>query len=80
MILERQTYTDDEKRLETKWIRIKVFTERGKDYADIRIPYIAHSASIEGIQGRTVRADGTVIPLNGTVFDTVLVKYKRVPL
>ena len=77
MILERQTYTDDEKRLQTEWIRIKVFTERGKDYADIQIPYIAHSTSIEGIRGRTVRADGTVIPFNGIVFDTVLVKYKR---
>src|SRR5215469_2067841 len=77
MILERQTYTDDEKRLQTEWIRIKVFTERGKDYADIQIPYIAHSTSIEGIRGRTVRADGTVIPFSGTVFDTVLVKYKR---
>ena len=77
MILERQTYTDDEKRLQTEWIRIKVFTERGKDYADIQIPYLARSTSIEGIRGRTVRADGTVIPFNGTAFDTVLVKYKR---
>jgi len=77
MILERQIYTDDELRLETEWIRIKVFTERGKDYADIQIPYLARSTSIEGIRGRTVRADGTVIPFDGTVFDTVLVKYKR---
>lgn len=77
MILERQTYTDDEKRIETEWIRIKVFTERGKDYADIQIPYLARSTSIEGIRGRTVRADGSVIPFDGTVFDTVLVKYKR---
>jgi hypothetical protein len=77
MILERQTYTDDEKRLQMEWIRIKVFTERGKDYADIQIPYLARSTSIEGIRGRTVRADGTVIPFNGIVFDTVLVKYKR---
>src|SRR5215469_13711318 len=77
MILERQTYTDDEKRLETEWIRIKVLTEGGKDYADVQIPYLARGTSIEGIRGRTVRADGTEIPFSGTVFDTVLVKYKR---
>ena len=38
MILERQVYTDDEKRIETEWIRIKVLTERGRAYADVEIP------------------------------------------
>jgi hypothetical protein len=77
MILERQIYTDDEKRLQTEWIRIKIFTERGKAYADVQIPYLGGSTTIEGIRGRTVLADGTAIPFNGTVFDKVLVKYKR---
>ena len=77
MILERQIYTDDEKRLQTEWIRTKIFTERGKAYADVQIPYLGRSTTIEGIRGRTVLADGTAIPFNGTVFDKVLVKYKR---
>jgi hypothetical protein len=77
MILERQIYTDDEKRLQTEWIRIKIFTEAGRAYADVQIPYIGRSTSIEAIRGRTVRADGTVIPFNGTIFDNVLVKYRR---
>src|SRR5262249_53786137 len=77
MILERQIYTDDEKRLQTEWIRIKILSEAGKAYADVQIPYMARSTSIEEIRGRTVRSDGTVIPFSGTVFDNVLVKYKR---
>lgn len=32
MILERKIYTDDEKRFQTEWMRIKVFTEEGRAY------------------------------------------------
>ncbi len=39
MILERQIYTDDEKRFQTEWVRIKIFNEEGRAYADIEIPY-----------------------------------------
>jgi hypothetical protein len=77
MILERQVYTDDEKRIETESVRIKVFTEEGRAYADVEIPYLAKSTEIEGIRGRTVRPDGTVISFNGVVFDKIIAKYKR---
>jgi len=77
MILERQVSTDDEKRMETAWMRIKVLTEEGRRHADVEIPYIAKKTSIEGIRGRTVRPDGAVIPFDGTVFDKVVVKYRR---
>lgn len=77
MILERQIYTDDEKRIQTEWLRIKVFTEEGKAYADVEIPYFAKSSTIGDIRGRTVRPDGTVIIFNGTVFDNVVAKYRR---
>jgi Domain of Unknown Function with PDB structure (DUF3857) len=77
MILERQLYTDDEKRMQTEWLRIKVFAEEGKAYADVEIPYFAKSSTIGDIRGRTVRPDGTVIIFNGTVFDKVVAKYRR---
>jgi hypothetical protein len=77
MILERQIYTDDEKRIQTEWVRIKVFTEAGRAYADVEIPYLAKSTTIEGIRGRAVRPDGTVIPFDGTVFDKVVAKYRK---
>jgi hypothetical protein len=77
MILERQVYTDDEKRVQTEWVRIKVLTEAGRTYADVEIPYLVKSTSVEEIRGRTVRPDGTVIPFSGAVFDRVVARYKK---
>jgi len=77
MILERQIYTDDEKRVETEWVRIKVFTEAGRAYADVEIPYLVKSTSVEDIRGRTVRSDGTVIPFSGAVFDRVVARSRK---
>jgi hypothetical protein len=77
MILERQIYTDDEKRVETEWVRIKIFTEAGRAYADVVIPYLVKRTSVEDIRGRTVRPDGTVIPFSGAAFDKIIIKYKK---
>ena len=77
MILERRVYTDDEKRTQTEWLRIKILTEGGRAYADIEIPYVARNTSIEDIQARTVRSDGTVIAFSGAVFDKNVLKYKK---
>lgn len=77
MILERQVYTDDEKRAQTEFVRIKVLTEAGRAYADVEIPYVLKSTSVENIRGRTLQPDGTVIPFAGVVFDKVVAKYKR---
>jgi len=77
MILERQVYTDDEKRVQTEFLRIKVLTEAGRVYADVEIPYVLKSTSVENIRGRTLQPDGTVIPFAGVIFDKVVAKYKR---
>jgi uncharacterized protein DUF3857/transglutaminase superfamily protein len=77
MILERQVFTDDEKRTETEWVRVKIFTEAGKENADIEIPYRVKKTSVENIRGRTVRPDGTVIAFSGAVFDKVVIRYKK---
>jgi hypothetical protein len=44
------------------YVRIKVLTEKGKDLATVRIPYDPEAGKIVKIQGRTIHADGTVIP------------------
>jgi hypothetical protein len=77
MILERQVYTDDEKRVQTEWIRIKIFNELGKANADVEIPYLLKKTSVEDIRGRTVRTDGTIIPFGGLVFDKIVIRYKK---
>lgn len=77
MILDREVYTDDEKRVQTEFLRIKVLTEAGRSYADVEIPYVLKSTSVENIRGRTLQPDGTVIPFAGEIFDKVVAKYKR---
>lgn len=77
MILERRIYTDDEKRFQTEFVRIKILTDEGRANADIEIPYRARITSVSDIQARTVEPDGSVIDFDGIVFDKVLVKHKR---
>jgi hypothetical protein len=77
MILERQVYTDDEKGVQTEFVRIKVLTEAGRSYADVEIPNVVKSTSVENIRGRTLQRDGTVVPFAGTIFDKVVAKYRR---
>ena len=76
MILERSIYTDDTKRFETHWTRIKIFKEDGTSTADIQIPYDAKSTTLTDIAGRTIKPDGTVVEFNGLVYETTLAKYK----
>ena len=77
IILDREVHTDDVKGFETYYYRIKIFTEKGKKYADIEIPYLEKQQEVEDIQARTVRPDGTVVDFGGRIFDKVLVKVKK---
>src|SRR5579863_9867903 len=61
----------------TYYARIKVFTEKGKEAATVEIPYWGDMYSIGGISGRTIHADGTVIPLNVKPEDLTVEKTKR---
>jgi hypothetical protein len=47
------------------YTRIKVLTEKGKELATVELPYLRGDWKISDISGRTIHADGTVIPLTG---------------
>ncbi len=72
--LNRDEVTDDNSHLHTYSERIKVLTEKGKEQATIRIPYEQGEFKVSGIEGRTIHADGTIIPL--TVKSTDLMDAK----
>lgn len=57
--------------------RIKVLTEKGKELATVSLPYVRGEGKIEKIQGRTIHADGTVIPLTATPSDLMDIKSKH---
>jgi hypothetical protein len=67
--------------------RIKIFTDAGKEYANVEIPYLAGSSGdysdwdntsgglqIIGVRGRTIHADGTISRFDGKVYEKMLVK------
>ncbi|HMV50504.1 MAG TPA: DUF3857 domain-containing protein [Blastocatellia bacterium] len=65
----------------THFLRIKIFTDRGKEtQSKIDIPYL-NSVSIKDIAGRTIKPDGSIIELKkDAVFDREIVKFGRLRL
>jgi hypothetical protein len=62
--LYREETTDDSLHYHSYYDRIKVLTEKGKELATVRIPYVYGVDKVTDIQGRTIHADGTIIPLD----------------
>src|SRR5262245_8544876 len=62
-------------------LRVKIFTERGKEsQSKIDIPYF-NRTSIKDIAGRTIKADGSIVELKkDAVFDREIVKFGGVKL
>jgi hypothetical protein len=77
VVLLREEVADDLNNNHSVYMRIKVLNEKGKRYADVEIPYSRRQFKIDSVSGRTVHADGSIIPFNGKVFDKVVVKGKR---
>jgi hypothetical protein len=71
--LEVRDITNSDQNYESFYARIKVLTEKGKELATIQLPYLKQApgdtgnpqqmSRIDGIKGRTIHPDGTVIPL-----------------
>lgn len=64
--LYREEVTDNFNHYVSVYARIKVLTEVGKDWANVEVPF---GGAPPDIAGRTIHADGTVIPLVGSSAD-----------
>ncbi|MGA7856719.1 MAG: DUF3857 and transglutaminase domain-containing protein [Terracidiphilus sp.] len=74
--LYREETTDDNLHFHSYYERIKVLTEKGKELATIRIPYEHGQFTVADIKGRTIHADGTIIPLTTKPSDLMDFKTK----
>ena len=74
VILLRQETNDDRLHVQSVYMRIKILTEAGRKYGDVELPYNRRGFTIEQISGRTVHADGSVVPFEGKPFDKVVFK------
>ncbi|MGB7548256.1 MAG: DUF3857 domain-containing protein [Terracidiphilus sp.] len=74
--LYREETTDNGSHFIGEYARIKVLTELGKEWATVEVPYAGDGAPPR-IEGRTIHADGTVVPLTGKPEDLLVKKSYR---
>jgi hypothetical protein len=80
IMLYRQVDRDDNGPWETIYVRIKIFTEEGRQFADVEIPFDKRTESIRAIQARTIHPDGSIINFGGTIYDKPIVQARGVKL
>ena len=73
-ILLREEVDDDMNNFHSVYQRIKILTDAGREYANVEIPYSRRHFNIGDVSGRTIHADGTIIPFEGKPFDKTVVK------
>ena len=76
--LYRQVDRNDSGRAATEYnyVRIKIFTENGRNNANVEIPFEKNRTSVSSIRARTIRPDGSVVNFDGKVFENTIVKSK----
>jgi hypothetical protein len=72
--LNLQEVTDDPLHFHSFYARVKILQEKGKELATVEIPYERSSFKVTDIRGRTIHADGTIIPLVGMPEDLLSAK------
>jgi hypothetical protein len=65
VILNREETDNDMQHFRSTYMRIKILTEAGREYANVQVPYDRHGGTIGEIAGRTVHADGSVVAFEG---------------
>jgi hypothetical protein len=80
--LFREETTEDNLHMFSTYVRLKVLTERGKEYANVELAFehgsLGDSTMIDDIQGRTIHSDGTVIPFTGKPYEKLVEKTQGV--
>ncbi|MGB8475610.1 MAG: DUF3857 domain-containing protein, partial [Candidatus Acidiferrum sp.] len=77
IILYRQVNRDDSNAHiphEYDYVREKIFTEEGRKYADVEIPFVKGDYEIVNIRARTVKPDGSSVIFDGKIFEKEIVK------
>jgi hypothetical protein len=76
--LYKEEITDDKLHMWSKYVRLKVLTERGKEYANVELRQYSSADNggytVNGIAGRTIHPDGTVVPFTGKPFEKLIEK------
>jgi len=80
VILYREESSDDNENYKWDYYRIKILTEEGKKYADVKIRYDNQYFHITDLKARTIHADGTVISYDGKLMDSTFLKGRHLKI
>jgi hypothetical protein len=78
--LFREETTNDKMHLFSIYTRLKILTDRGKEYGNVELSYARAEGgfTVEDIQGRTIHADGAIVPFTGKPYDKLVEKIQGV--
>ncbi len=76
--LNLEEITDDALHYHSFYARIKVLQEKGKELATVELRYLRGDNKVTDIHARTIRSDGTVIPLVGKPEDLLVSKSSEI--
>jgi len=77
IILYRQVDRDDGRGgHEDEYRRIKIFTDEGRKYADIEIPFVKEVFEVGDIHARSIAPDGTITNYEGKPLEKTIIKAK----
>jgi len=76
--LYRQVDRNDAEYHEYEYARIKIFSEEGRKYADVEIPFLKGFGNIKSIKARTIHPDGSIVNFDGKIYERMVVKAKGV--
>src|SRR5947209_8605997 len=68
---------DNNSQTEFIYERIKVLKDKGKEYADVKIPIFSSDiffVTLSDLKARTIRPDGSIVEFTDKVFNTVIFK------
>jgi hypothetical protein len=74
VILDWAIVRNDERSIQSEYLRIKILEDEGKKYGDIELKYLPGFSYVDHIEARTTEPDGTVVSFHGKVYDKVVVK------
>ena len=69
VILYKEEVADDSHHYTYKYVREKILSEEGRDYANVRILFFSDIYAITELQGRTLHADGSITEFDGQSYD-----------
>ena len=76
--LYREETTEDKMHAFSVYVRLKVLTEKGKEYGNVELEYASvnngSGYTVNDVAGRTIHPDGTIIPFTGKPYEKLIEK------